>query len=297
MPQKVNNRKKKLGSYPYLTVVFSMSMALFVIGLFAVIFVHANKLSGIIQEKIEIHVYLNNELSESKIQSLEKIIASQPYVLKKNNIPQLNYISQDSAAKKFIQDTGENFYKVLKDNPVHGSITVKLNPAWSDTTHMKQIVAGLQNMEGVFEVDYQENLISRINANIESISLIFVGFAIILLLASVLLINNTIRLALFSQRFLIRSMQLVGATRTFIQMPFLIRAVLQGLFSGVIAASILALLIQYAYSEINDLAKLQETETVFIILGSLLILGVIIGLLSSYRAVNTYLKMSLDELY
>jgi len=297
MPQKVSNRKKKLGSYPYLTVVFSMTMALFVIGLFAIIFVHANKLSGIIKEKIEIHVYLNNELSENKIQSLTKIIASQPFVFKKNNVPQLIYISQDSAAKKFIQDTGENFYKVLKDNPVRGSITVKIDPAQSDSSHMKKIVSELQNMEGVFEVDYQENLISQINANIKSISLIFIGFAVILLIASVLLINNTIKLALFSQRFLIRSMQLVGATRTFIQMPFLIRAILQGLFSGIVAATVLAILIQYAYSEINDLVKLQETETVIIILGSLLVLGIIIGLLSSYRAINAYLKMSLDELY
>jgi cell division transport system permease protein len=297
MPQKVKNRKKKLGSYPYLTVVFSMSMALFVIGLFAVIFVHANKLSGIIQEKIEVHVYLNNELSDNKIQSLNKIISSQPYVFKKNNVPQLVYISQDSAAKKFIRDTGEDFYKVLKDNPVKGSITVKLNPAFSDSAHMKTIIADLQNMEGVFEVDYQENLIAQINDNIKSISFIFIGFAVILLFASVLLINNTIKLALFSQRFLIRSMQLVGATKSFIQQPFLIRAILQGLFSGLIAALVLGIVVQYAYSEINDLAKLQETETVIIILGSLLILGVLIGLLSSFRAVNTYLKMSLDELY
>jgi cell division transport system permease protein len=297
MPQKVKNRKKKLGSYPYLTVVFSMTMALFVIGLFAVIFVHANKLSGIIQEKIEVHIYLNNELSDNKIQSLTKIISSQPYVFKKNNIPQLAYISQDSAAKKFIRDTGEDFYKVLKDNPVRGSITVKLNPAFSDSLHMKTIIADLQNMEGVFEVDYQENLIAQINDNIKSISIIFIGFAVILLFVSVLLINNTIKLALFSQRFLIRSMQLVGATKSFIQRPFLVRAILQGLFSGLIAALVLGIVVQYAYSEINDLAKLQETETVIIILGSLLILGVLIGLLSSFRAVNTYLKMSLDELY
>jgi cell division transport system permease protein len=297
MPQKVKNRKKKLGSYPYLTVVFSMTMALFVIGLFAVIFVHANKLSGIIQEKIEVHIYLNNELSDNKIQSLNKIISSQPYVFKKNNVPQLTYISQDSAAKKFIRDTGEDFYKILKDNPVRGSITVKLNPAFSDSVHMKTIIADLQNMEGVFEVDYQENLIAQINDNIKTISFIFIGFAVILLFASVLLINNTIKLALFSQRFLIRSMQLVGATKSFIQRPFLVRAILQGLFSGLIAALVLGIVVQYAYSEINDLAKLQETETVIIILGSLLILGVLIGLLSSFRAVNTYLKMSLDELY
>jgi cell division transport system permease protein len=297
MPQKVKSRKKKLGSYPYLTVVFSMTMALFVIGLFAVIFVHANKLSSIIQEKIEVHLYLNNDLSDNKIQILNKIIASQPYVLKKNNVPQTIYISQDSAAKKFIRDTGEDFYKVLKDNPVRSSITIKLNPAFSDSTHMKKIVADLQNMEGVFEVDYQENLIAQINENIKTISFIFIGFAIILLAAAVLLINNTIKLALFSQRFLIRSMQLVGATRSFIQWPFLARAILQGLFSGIIAALVLGILIQYVYSEINDLAKLQETETVIIILGSLLVLGALIGLLSSFRAINTYLKMSLDELY
>jgi cell division transport system permease protein len=297
MPQKVNKRKKQVGTYPYFTVVFSITMALFVSGLFAIIFLHANKLSNIIKERIEIHVYLNNELNENQIHSIQDIISSQEYVLKKENLPQVTYITQEAAAKKFIQETGEDFSKVLKDNPLHASLTVKINPIFSDTAQLRKIVTGLSAIDGIYEVDYQENLITQINNNIKSISIIFIGFAIILVIASVLLINNTIRLALFSQRFLIRSMQLVGATKGFIQRPFLIHAILQGLLSGIIAALLLGLLIHYAYSEVQDLSKLQETENIIIILGSLLVLGIIIGLLSSYRAVNKYLKMSLDELY
>jgi cell division transport system permease protein len=297
MPQKVNKRKKQVGSYPNFTVVFSITMALFVSGLFAIIFLHANKLSNIIKERIEIHVYLNHNLNENQMHSISDLIASQDYIFKKNNVPQVKYVSQEEAARKFINETGEDFSKVLKDNPLHASLIVKINPLYSDTNQLRKIVNNLAGIDGIYEVDYQENLITQINNNIKSISLVFIGFAFILLIASVLLINNTIRLALFSQRFLIRSMQLVGATKGFIQKPFLLHAVFQGLGSGIIAALLLGLLTQYAYSEVSDLSKLQEMENIMIILGALLILGVIIGLLSSYRAVNKYLKMSLDELY
>jgi cell division transport system permease protein len=297
MPQKTNKRKKQVGSYPNFTVVFSITMALFVSGLFAIIFLHANKLSNIIRERIEIHVYLSHHLNQNQISSINDMISSQEYIFKKNNVPQVRYISQEEAAKKFIQETGEDFSKVLKDNPLHASFIIKINPLYSDTTQLRKIVNNLATIDGIYEVDYQENLITQINNNIKSISFIFIGFAIILLVASVLLINNTIRLALFSQRFLIRSMQLVGATKGFIQKPFLLHAIFQGLGSGIIAALLLGLLTEYAYSEVSDLSKLEEMENILIILGSLLIFGIIIGLLSSYRAVNKYLKMSLDELY
>jgi cell division transport system permease protein len=297
MPQKTHKRKKQVGSYPNFTVVFSITMALFVSGLFAIIFLHANKLSNIIKERIEIHVYLSHNLNQNQVSSINDMISSQEYIFKKNNIPQVRYISQEEAAKKFIQETGEDFSKVLKDNPLHASFIIKINPLYSDTTQLRKIVNNLATIDGIYEVDYQENLITQINNNIKSISFVFIGFAFILLVASVLLINNTIRLALFSQRFLIRSMQLVGATKGFIQKPFLLHAILQGLGSGIIAALLLGLLTQYAYSEVSDLSKLEEMENILIILGSLLVFGIIIGLLSSYRAVNKYLKMSLDELY
>jgi cell division transport system permease protein len=297
MPQKINKRKKQVGTYPYFTVVFSITMALLVSGHFSIIFLHASKLSDIIKERIELHVYLNHNLNENQMNSIHDIISSQEYILKKDNLPQVINISQEEAAKKFILETGEDFSKVLKDNPLHASLIVKINPIYSDTSQLRKIVTNLSSIDGVYEVDYQENLITQINNNIKSISIIFISFAFILVIASVLLINNTIRLALFSQRFLIRSMQLVGATKGFIQKPFLFHAILQGLLSGVIAALLLGLLINYAYSEVKDLSKLQETENIIIILGSLLLLGMIIGLLSSYRAVNKYLKMSLDELY
>jgi cell division transport system permease protein len=162
---------------------------------------------------------------------------------------------------------------------------------------MSSIAKKIDNLDGVKEVFYLEDIISKINNNIAVISYILAGFALILITASVLLIKNTIKLALYSQRFLIRSMQLVGATKSFIQRPFIMHAVIQGIFSGALAATALFGLLNYTYTELNDLKDLKENENIIIILASLLVLGAIVGLFSSYRAVNKYLKMSLDELY
>ncbi len=152
-------------------------------------------------------------------------------------------------------------------------------------------------MEGIKEVYYQEALINKINKNIRTVSTVLAVLGIILLLASVLLINNTIKLALYSQRFLIRSMQLVGATRWFIQVPFLWRSLLQGMISGAIASAVLYALMHFAYGELKELNELKQEQWIYPLYGGLVILGSLIGFLSSYRAVSTYLKMSLDELY
>lgn len=289
--------KKKLGSYPYFTVMLSITLSLFVIGLFALIFTHAQKLSRIAQENIEMNVILEKTIQENQRISLQRVLASQPYILKLNQKPQVKYISEEEAKKKFIETHGQDFTKVLPDNPLHSSYIIKIHPEFSDSISMAKISSQIQNVDGVKEVFYLQDIITKVNDNIKIISLVLGGFALILLFASTLLINNTIKLALFSQRFLIRSMQLVGATKMFIKKPFIIRAVIQGFFSGAIAAVLLFALLHYAYTEIKYLKDLKETESTLIILGSLLIGGAIIGFFSSWKAVTKYLKMSLDELY
>ncbi|HEY8401426.1 MAG TPA: permease-like cell division protein FtsX [Cytophagaceae bacterium] len=294
---KHRRKKKQLGSYPYFTVVFSISISLFVIGLFALLYIHAEKLSQIIKENIEIHVFLDHELPASQIHALKKEIASQPYVSRKNRVAQISYISREEAAKKFIKETGEDFTKFLGENPLRASFVVKIAPQYAEADKMKEIASSLAGMTGVYEVDYVENLVEQINNNIKTISIILIAFAVILIITAVMLINNTIKLALYSQRFLIRSMQLVGGTSAFIQRPFLVRAAIQGFCSGIIASVMLAGLLKYAYTELPELKQLQQLETILIIFILIILLGVLIGLLSSYRAVKKYLNMSLDELY
>jgi len=152
-------------------------------------------------------------------------------------------------------------------------------------------------MAGVFEVTYLESLADSINRNLKKIGLILIGFSVLLLITVAILINNTVKLALFSQRFLIRSMQLVGATAGFIQTPFLLRSVVHGIWGGLISSSLLYGVLFYAYQWVNDLEVLQDTQQQFYLFGGLIIFGALIGFFSSWRAVNKYLKMSLDELY
>ena len=290
-------RKKTLGSYPHFTVVFSITMSLFVIGLFALLFLHANKLSEVIKENIELHVYLNRELSAEELLTIKGALKEAPYAFQRNGKAQIRYISKEQAAEKFIKETGEEFSQVLSENPLRESFIVKINPTYFESGKLEKVAADIRKIPGVFEVDYPINLIAEINKNVKIISIVLIGFAVILLFTTVLLINNTIKLALYSQRFLIRSMQLVGATHGFIQRPFLWRAIGQGFFSGVLAVIILGSLLQYAYSEINELAILKEQNGILLLFGGLIVLGIIIGLLSSFRAVSRYLRMSLDELY
>jgi cell division transport system permease protein len=295
--KKLYRNKKTLGSYPYFTVMFSITLSMIVIGLLGLILSHAQKLSFLVKESIEVNVFLKNETNDSLKTVLQNTISHRSYVLYKNNQPQITYISKDEARKKFIATYGEDFTKVLDENPLYASFSMKIRPEYSDSLNMKKISEQLSAMNGVKEVYYQEALINKINKNIKTVSTVLAVLGVILLLASVLLINNTIKLALYSQRFLIRSMQLVGATRWFIQGPFLWRSLLQGMISGMIAAGLLFGMMHFAYGEMKELNELKQEQLMYMLYGGLIALGSLIGFLSSFRAVSTYLKMSLDELY
>jgi cell division transport system permease protein len=272
-------------------------MALFVIGLFGILMLHTNKLTEIIRENVEIQVYLKKNVSESERTKVEKAIHAKSYTLKKNDKPLVEFISKEEAAKDFIEATGEDFTSFLGENPLHDAFLVKINPEYHSSQQLQEIKTELENMNGVFEVVYVDTLIQSINKNLTRISLFLLGFAVLLIIAVVLLINNTIKLALFSQRFLIRSMQLVGAKRGFIQRPFIVRSMWHGIIAGILAAGILYVLLRYSYQWIEDLSLLAEPDKLYILFGSLLIIGALIGIFSTLRAVNKYLNMSLDELY
>ncbi len=297
LEKKLTRRKKRLGSYPYLSVIFSITLALFVMGLFGLLFIHSQKLSEFIKEQMEIQVYLDNRLSESRIIGIQKTLANKDFTLVKENEPQILFVSKKQALENFTIKAGENPEEFLGHNPLRDAYLVKLKPAYLDSLQLALVKSEIESISGVFEVSYLDNIISDINKNTAKIGLVLLGFFVLLLLTVVILINNTIKLALFSQRFLIRSMQLVGATGNFIQRPFLWRSMRHGFLSGVLASVILYMLLEYAIFQIPELNALSDIKNVVMLFAALIIVGVAIGLFSTLKAIRKYLKMSLDELY
>jgi len=294
-PKKQHTKKKNLGSYPYVSVVISITMALFVIGVFGSLVIYSKELERLVRENVKIQVYLKNQLSESQRDQIEKSIGSKPFVAKDEHA--IQFISKDEAAEQFIKETGEDFKKFLGENPLRDALLVKIDENYHDAENLKKIKAEVENIGGVFEVYYVENVIESINRNITKIGLILMGLVTLLLFIVVMLINNTLRLALFSQRFLIRSMQLVGARSSFIHKPFLLRAGLHGFVSGIISAGMLIGLLVFATKKVEDLSLIQNNERIMILTGVLILLGIFVAVSSTYRAVSKYLRLSLDELY
>ncbi len=289
--------KKRLGSYPFISVVLSISLTLFAIGLFGWVILNAQKLTDYFKENIEVQVYLDKQVTENERIILNKTLSSKDYVLKVNDEAQITFISKQEAAEKLIGDTGEDFLAILEDNPLKDAYTLKVSPDFHAPEKMEALKSEMEAIPGVFEVSYVKSLITAVNENVGTISLFLIIFAGILLLISIILINNTMKLALFSQRFLIRSMQLVGAKKGFIRKPFLLRAILHGIISGILASGLLFLFINYANDKIEELKIIQVQEKIFILYAVLVLFGGIVGYFSTLIAINKYLKLSLDELY
>lgn len=294
---KFSVKKKKLGSYPYFSVVFSISLALFVIGVFGSLIIYSRELERVVRESVKIQVFLQSRVTEAQRLQIQKTLTSKPFTAKEHPEGSVQFISKDEAAKQFIKETGEDFQQFLGENPLRDAFIVRLDKDYHEAAKLNAIKAEVEKINGVFQVYYVENVIDSINKNITKISLILLGLALLLLLTVVLLINNTVRLALFSQRFLIRSMQLVGAQSWFIQKPFLYRAIGHGLLAGVIASLLLFGLITLGNRRIEDLQLIQNNERLILLAVTLLITGMLVALLSTFRAVNKYLKLSLDQLY
>lgn len=289
--------KKQLGYFKFGSVLFSTTLSLFIVGLFGIILIQASSLTKMIRENIEIQVFLDKGLSQQQLAELRKDLAKKPFVLQTEDSVYLRFISNKEAAETFIKNTGEDFTKFLEDNPLRDSYVFSVSEEFQSSEQLTLIAKELETQPGVFEVSYMTDLVDSINKNLFKVSLIMGGFILILIVTVIMLINNTIRLALFSQRFLIRSMQLVGATRGFIRKPFLIRAFLFGILAGILASGILYALLEYTKGNIEGFASLQNTELMLLLFLGLTVTGGFLSGISTLRAVNKYLNMSLDELY
>jgi cell division transport system permease protein len=290
-------KTKKLGSSPNALVTISLTIALLLIGLCGLITLNARKLAQLIKENNEVRVYLFDDLSQAQMDSTFKVIAAQPFVLKNGNSPAISFISKESAAKEVMGDTDIDYRKMLSNNPFHNLYTVKVKEDYFQETKLKEIKQVLEKVNHVHDVSFVENVVEDINKQISKVYLILSVFVLLLLFVIFLMVNNTIKLALYSQRFLIRSMQLVGATNNFIRRPFIKNGLLQGLIAAFIACALLVLVQQIAIQKIEGLIMLQEPSKLIGLVIVIIILGGLIGTISTYQSIERYLKLSLDDLY
>lgn len=291
-----NIHKKKLGGYPATGVVVSITLALFVVGLFGLLLIYSHQLEKEVRQNIRVQVYLKSNISETQRLEIKNRLLALDYVSKQGD-GAVTFVSREEAAEKFIAETGEDFTKFLGENPLRDAYLIAIDERYHSPAQMEKIRTEIAKMSGVHQVFYVEGLIEAVNENVTKIALVLAGLIVILLVTVVLLINNTLRIALFSQRFLIRSMQLVGARKAFIQRPFLMRAAGYGLISGLLAAAILWGVSDYAQKEVADLSILHDQEQFLILLGILLVTGMIVAVASTFFSIRKYLSMSLEELY
>lgn len=294
---KGQRKKTRLGSYKFGSVLFSITLSLFITGLVGLIILQAKALTSLIRENIEIQVFLNKNISQGEIDRLANSLRAKPYMLDKEGDKMFTVISKEEAAEIFIAEIGEDFNQFLSENPLRDTFTFSIGEEYQTSDLIEDIVQEIQLMDGVFEVTYMNDLVDSINKNLVKVSMVLGAFVVILLITVIMLINNTIRLALFSQRFLIRSMQLVGATKGFIRKPFLWRAFLYGALGGLFASAMLFALMEYGTQVVEGLNLLYNIQWLLLLFASLVFLGAFLSFISTLRSVNKYLNMSLDELY
>jgi cell division transport system permease protein len=254
-------------------------------------------LAEVVRENIEIQVNLKENISPSAIDSVQKMIALRNYVLVKNNSPQINFVSKEEAAKEFSKIYGDDITKTIDENPMLNSYLINIKEEFFNEPALKRIKTDLEKIPGVFEANFPQNFVDELNKNISSFYIYLSCFVLLFLGIIIVLVNNTIKLSLYSQRMLIRSMKLVGATNQFIRSPFVQKGCLQGLFSGVLASSLLLLSAILVQKNIPEFQYIYDLNKMIILIIILLILGTLVGVVSTFYSIEKYLKQSLDDLY
>jgi cell division transport system permease protein len=275
----------------YISTVISIALVLLMTGLLGLILVHAKNLSNYVKENIVVNIIVNEGAREVDILALQKEADTNPFVLK------TQYVSKELAARNLTKDLGEDFVEFLGYNPLLSSIDVYMKAEYANNASIETLRKQLSKNPLVKEVIYQKSLVDIVNQNLRIIGLVILAFAAILLIIAVALINNTIRLAIYSQRFLIKSMQLVGATKSFIRKPFLDFGILHGMLAGFIAIILLLLTLFLAQRQVPELIILRNWFEFTMVFIGVIGIGILISGLSTYFAVSKYLNQKIYDLY
>ena len=288
---------KRLGSYPGILITISLTVALFLIGFCGWIAISSKELIKYVKQNIEVQVYLERELESTDIEKIKRKIELMNIAENINGQSQIKMITKEDAAKIFYKDTKEDFKDVLGDNPFRDSYSIRLKEENITEEKLIYLKTEIGKIQGVFEVEYAKDFLKGIITNVNKVYKILALIVLIFFVATLLLINNTIKLALYSQRFIIRTMQLVGATDFFIQKPFLVKGFFQGLIASLLSIGLIFLTKYVSTSQIEGLNLIQNNSALIALFIVLLILGPTIGVLSTFQSIVRYHKMDLDKLY
>lgn len=275
----------------YFMSILGVTLVLIIVGVLGWMVMNAKKLGQYFKENIEVRVYLRENISSKDSAALVNYIKTRPYV------KEYEYITKDLAKKKFLSDGNSDWSTVLDANPLPASIDFKLKNQYVDTVFLTRIKKTLEKSTFISDVQYPQSLVGQLDNNIKKIGWILLSIAITLCVIVIFLIDNTMRLAMFSNRFLIKTMQMVGATRGFIAKPMDIRAIVNGIIAAIIAIGVILGLIIAAENQLPELKALRDIPTLSLLCIGLLLLGICISLFSTHRSIIKYLKMKLDDLY
>ena len=291
MSEKSSSKRRMAGSY--FMSLMSIALVLFLLGVFALLMMHAQKLSNHLKENIGFEVVMNSNVKEDKILQLQKELDAMPAV------KSTEYITKEEAIRRLSEDLGEDFLQWLgnEENPLLPSIDVRFKADYANNDSIAAIQAQLLKNTNVKEIYYQKSLVGLINQNVNRIGLALMVASLVLLIIAITLIRNTIRLSIYSKRFLVRSMQLVGATPAYIRRPFIRSGILQGFFGALLADAFLALLLYGLTKRVPELIFVQDYKIIIGIFVGIIILGMLLGGISTRLALRKYLHADVDRLY
>jgi len=273
------------------SIVISLSLVLFVLGLLALLIINTQNLSNYIKENIGFTIIINSTTNEIDIIKFQKELDATKFTKK------TQFISKEKATANLKMDLGEDFVEFLGYSPLLASIDVKLNADYANNDSLILIDSQLRKNNIVHDVFYQKDLVEKINNNVNRISAFLLSFCFLLFIIAFVLINNTIRLSIYAKRFLIRTMRLVGATNNFIQKPFLLKGIYQGLYSAIFAIFMLIGSIQLIQQETKNMLNINDLKIIGIVFVLILIFGLFISWISTFFAVRKYIKLNEHELY
>ncbi len=276
----------------YVYSIIGVALVLLIMGIMGYLFLNMKEAGNSFKEDIRISAYLRT-LNNDSITQLKNYIAEQPYA------KDVKYINKENAKDIWNKENNEDWNKILDYNPLPESIDFFARAAYVNQDSLQKIQNDIMSLYGnqITELQYPKSLVNNLNERAAKLGLIFLVVGVILCMIVIISIDNTIRLAMFSNRFLIKTMQMVGATRGFIGRPMNVRALINGLISALIAIAILFGLITWAESQFPQLKAIHNTELTLILFGGMILIGVGISVYSTHRSVLKYLKMKLDDLY
>ncbi|MDG2246321.1 MAG: permease-like cell division protein FtsX [Flavobacteriales bacterium] len=268
-----------------------MTLTLTMLGLISLLYLFGEKWQEQLREQVLVQVFLEKDMDETAISRVKKQLEAQPYT------KLADYVTAEKASQSMEEELGEEFVDFLGYLPIPPSIDLQLEPQYASLDSLNWIAEDIGSVEGVTEVEYQKVLLGKLEENLRRASLPLLVLAGLLLLIAIALINNTIRLSIFSRRFIIKSMQLVGATRGFIRRPFIRKGVWYGIIAGILAFAVIVGLMALFRKMSSNMLEAIDIFTFAKLFGIVVLLGILIAWVSTHFAVNKYIRLRQDQLY